>query len=79
MQRIIETSLQESVNSFNTHIAAASQGLHEQYAQHVTGLTTQAQQVASDIDRFATIHADLQKLEQQKLDATIQENVLAQI
>ena len=79
LRRIIETGLQESVTGINAHVAIASQSLQEQYAQHTSNIAIQARVVAEDIDKFAQLHASLQTLEQEKLDATIQEKVVAQV
>ena len=79
MRKIIETGLQESVTGINAQVAIASQGLKKQYAQHTSNITLQARVVAEYIEKFAQIHASLQKLEQEKLDATIQEKVVEQV
>ena len=79
LRRIIETGLQEYKIGINAHAAIASQSLQEQYTQHTSNIALQARVVADDIEKFAQIHASLQKLEQEKLDATIQEKVVEQV
>ena len=79
IHQVIETKLPVCMSGFQAQIANASKSLQEQVGEHSSNLETQARVVVNDIDLFANLNSNLQNLDQEKLDATIQEEVLAQV